>query len=93
MRGSCDSVLREVTRISDLPKQPVPANPVATHQDISKVFDNCLDKEKRRLNVVVHNLPETEAESLTDRAHSDQAQFRDLVKNCFRLNIRTTQGR
>ena len=92
VRGSCNSVLREVTKISDLPKQGVPTNPVATHQDISKVFDSCLDKEKRKLNVVIHNLPETEAESLTDRAQSDQEQFRDLVKDCFRMNIRTSRS-
>ena len=39
-----------------LPEQAVPAKHLTSNQHISKVFDTFLDRVKRKLNVIIHNL-------------------------------------
>ena len=95
VKGSCESVVKTVSsKIDMLPNLPSRTIQAHSSREISEVFDSFLDKEKRKLNVVVHNLPESEGEALSasDRAQSDQAAFRDLVKECFKLSVHTSRS-
>ena len=59
---------------------------------MSNVFDSFMDKEKRKLNVVVHNLPETNSPSLAERAEKDQELFMDIIKEGLNLIVRPTRS-
>ena len=49
------------------------------------------EKEKRKLNIIVCNLPESPAESPEERKNDDQERVRDLVgKICMYREMRST---
>ena len=58
-----------------------------TVHDISVVFDDFLDKEKRKLNLVVHNLSEPQGETLQERAEKDAALFTSMLKDVMKLSV------
>ena len=51
-----------------------------------------MDKEKRKLNVVVHNLPEQEGDSLPERMERDQHLFAEVIKEGMNLIVRPTKA-
>lgn len=59
---------------------------------ISGVFDEFLDKEKRKCNIVVHNLPEQSGPTGDDRSQADSALFVSMVREVFRINARVTRS-
>ena len=63
-----------------------------TVQDMSCIFDSYLDKDKRKLNVVVHNLPEESGDTLAERSSKDQAAFQNIVKEGLKLRIHSTKS-
>lgn len=50
-----------------------------------------MDKERRKINIVVHNLPESQPSDFESREKQDLRQFQDLVKNALKLNVRPTK--
>ena len=40
-------------------------------QNMSKVFDDFLNKDRRKNNLVIHNLPKSKATSLAERSEHD----------------------
>ena len=95
VRGSCDKVVKEVgAKIDTLPPQtrPTPKDTTETTKAISQVFDSFMDKEKRKLNVVVHNLPEQEGDSLPERMEKDQHLFAEVIKEGMNLVVRPTKA-
>ena len=49
-------------------------------------------RDQRKLNVVVHNLPEEEDETSAERSANDQAAFQAVVKKALRLRVVTTKS-
>ena len=47
---------------------------------------NFFDKEKRKNNLVVHNLPESKAQDPKERASKDMDAIKDLIRGEFHLN-------
>ena len=56
------------------------------------VFDNFLEKEKRKLNVVMHNIPESDGGNYTERMEMDKGKFQEVIKDGLRLNARVTKA-
>ena len=93
VRGSCDKVIKEVgAKFEMLPSKVVSKDATDTTMVMTKVFDSFLDKEKRKLNVVVHNLPEDESATLAQQNHRDQEMFTDVVKEGLKLVTRPTRS-
>ena len=58
VHGMCEKVVQEVSeKIDKLPGQKGVKEMSETTRVMTKVFDSFMDKEKCKLNVVVHNLP------------------------------------
>ena len=92
VRGSCDKMIKEVSsKIESLPAQATKDTSEAS-RTMSNVFDSFMDKEKRKLNVVVHNLPETNSPSLAERAEKDQELFMDIIKEGLNLIVRPSRS-
>ena len=93
VRGSCDKMVKEVNaKIETIPGRASAKDTLDAGRAMSNVFDSFLDKEKRKLNVVVHNLPEDTSPSLTERSERDNELFRDIVKEGLSLIIRPTRS-
>ena len=88
VRGTCDRMVEKVNaKIDALPRHSA----VKASKVMSTVFDSFIDKEKQKLNVVVHNLPELDATaSLSERSEKDRELFKDIVKEGLNLIIHPT---
>ena len=73
---------------------PVPGPGVVgsnkTTQDLTGVLDECMEKENRNANLVVHNLPEQPRESSAERAKNDAFLFKTMIKEEMSLNVSVT---
>ena len=88
VKGTCSEVVDKVSaKISSIPQgqsaQTEPRNMIG----ISRVFDDFLDKDRRKNNLVIHNLPETAGLSKEDRSTHDMRLFQDLIKETFLMNV------
>lgn len=94
LKSTCTNVIKEVnTKLDAMPKQSAQGGETnAVHADISSIFDNYLDKDKRKLNVVVHNLPEESGITLAERSSLDQAAFLTVVREGLKLRVHTTKS-
>lgn len=95
VKGNCDQVLAKVSeKIDTLPKPSVPTSSAidkTTAHEISGIFDSFMDKEKRKFNVVVHNLQESVG-TYTEQAEEDAAMVRRIIKEELKLVVRTTKA-
>ena len=88
VKGSCTEVLNKVSsQIASLPAHAGSKTEAKAAQDLSIMFDDFQDKEKRKMNVVVHNMKESESEVFEERAKHDAQQFEEMVKEAFRLRV------
>ena len=93
VRGTCDKVVKEVSaKIETLPAKVGVKDSSEATRAMSNVFDSFMDREKRKLNVVVHNLPEDDSETLAERTIRDQEIFKDVIKAGMNLNIHPTRS-
>ena len=95
VRGTCEKVVKEVgAKIDTLPSQVVPGGRdiSETTNAMSRVFDSFVDRERRKMNVVVHNLPEQDGDTLAERMEKDQHLFKDLIKEGMNLIVKPTKA-
>ena len=92
MKGTSAEVVKTMSdKIASL---PVPGPGVVgsnkTTQDLTGVLDEFMEKEKRKANLVVHNLPEQPGESSDERAKNDAFLFKTMNKEEMNLNVSVT---
>lgn len=95
VKGSCDSMMTKVEeKLANInhTKNHKPDLSLRDAQNISQVFDGFLDKNRRSRNIVVHNLPEQQGQSLSDRSKADMSLFVTMAKEVFRLNCKPTRS-
>ena len=93
LKSACTNVVKEVnSKLSEMPVISAQRNEAKTAHDMSCMLDSYLDKDRRKLNVVVHNLKEEPGETLTERSAKDQAAFQTVVKEGLKLNVRTVKS-
>ena len=93
VKGTCSDMVKQVTaRIEAIPKPVQQKYGINTAEEISGVFDNFLDREKRKLNLVVHNLEESSGDSYTEIVQQDTQKFVDMVKKGLKINARVTKA-
>ena len=95
VKGSCTEVVDKVSaKLSSFPQLASATAATKDVQNISRVFDDFLDKDRRKNNLVIHNLPESQlgVASLAERSKHDICQFQDLARDAFRLQVRVTKS-
>lgn len=70
-----------------MPSVAVPTK--RSNEEIAVLLDEIQDKERRKLNVVVHNLEETAGATQAERVEGDGARFRTMVKEALKLVVNT----
>ena len=62
VKGACSDVLDKVcAKVSSIPLITPNQNTTKELQNVAQIFDDFIDKDKRRNNIVVHNLQELQA--------------------------------
>ena len=62
-----------------------------SHEEIAVILDEIQDKERRKHNVVIHNLRETEGQTHEERTKGDDEKFKIMVKDGMKLVVQTTK--
>ena len=79
VKGSCSEMVTQVSaKLSSFPQLAAAHAASKDVQNMSKVFDDFLNKDRRKNNLVIHNLPEPEAASLAERSENDARVFQQL---------------
>ena len=92
VKGSCAEMVKQVNaHISSLPKPGVHGGNKAAH-DLTGALEDYMDKEKRKANLVVHNLPEQSGESLAEREANDTSLFIGMIKDEMKLNVKVRRS-
>ena len=92
VKGSCSEMVSQVSaKLSSFPQLAAAHAASKDVQNMSKVFDDFLNKDRRKSNLVIHNLPEPEAASLAERSENDARVFQQLAKDEFRLHVRVSR--
>ena len=88
VKGTCSDIVSKVSaKVSTIPQAFAAQSASKDLQNISQVFDDFLEKDKRKNNLVVHNLPEAEGSSLSERSERDTKSFQEVVRDTFRMNV------
>lgn len=92
VKGSCDVMQEVAKKIETIPLQEKGQGGRQTEKAIAGVFDDFLDKEKRKLNIVVHNIPEPQGETYAQRVDHDKSTFKEVIREGMRLNVNVTKA-
>ena len=95
VKGTCNDVVKQVAAKIDAIPKPEPAqhkHTINTAQEISGVFDNFLDKEKRKTNLVVHNLEESTGDNNAEIIEQDVQKFVGIIRKEWSMNMRVTKA-
>ena len=88
VKGSCTDVVTKVSaKVSAIPQSLAAQTASKDMQSIARVFDDFLEKDKRKNNVVIHNLPEGEGDTSQERLDKDIRLFKEVTKDVFKLNV------
>ena len=93
MKGTCSDVVAKVSaKVSTIQKTIATRGTSKDMQNIGQVFDEFLEKDKRKNNLVIHNLPESEVSSLAERSEKDIKLFKDVVRDTFKMNVTVSKA-
>ena len=87
LKGSCSKVVKDVSeQFTNIKNQ---AEQVTTPaRVIASTVDSAMDKERRKLNVVISNLAENEPTETESREKQDLQKFVDFVKDALHVQLR-----
>ena len=92
VRGTCSDVIDKMSaKISSIPQEVAAQNASKDMKHVAEVFDSFVDRDRRKNNLVVHNLPEPESESATERSVKDILRFQEVIKDTFRIQVAVTR--
>ena len=77
-------------KIEKMPSVTIPVQ--RSREEIAGIIDEIQDKEKRKLNVVVHNLKESKGKTQSERAKDDEENFVVMVKEALKIIVKTERN-
>ena len=93
VKGTCSDVVEKVSaKVSIIPQTIATRAASKDMQNIGHVFDEFLEKDKRKNNLVIHNLPESEVSSLAERTEKDIKLFKDVMRDTFKMNVAVSKA-
>ena len=93
VKGACSDVLDKVSaKVSSIPQITANQNATKDLQNVAQIFDDFIDKDKRKNNIVVHNLAEATGNSAKEKIDKDVLLFQEMVKESFHLNVAVSKG-
>ena len=91
IKGSCAKVVKGVSvKFADMKKQQEQVT--TPTREIFSAIGTAMDKERRKLNVVVHNLEESQPSETESREKQDLLKFQAFIKDALNLNLRAVKS-
>ena len=92
VKGTSDELVNAVkSQLETLPKLQQGTDQ-KSFRELSHAIDDHMDRERRKANLVVHNLPEQAGDSLADRSKNDIALFTTMVREVMKLNVTASKS-
>ena len=92
VKGTCSEVAKVVkSQLDQLPKAHTSRDNKAA-RELSQALDDHLDKERRKANLVIHNLPEQGGSTLMERSEKDIALFSTMIKDVMKLHATSSKS-
>ena len=93
VKGTCAEAVEKVSaKITTGPQASAAMPNGKDMRNIAQVFDDFVDKDRRKNNLVVHNLPEAEGTSQSERTSKDISLFQEVCKETFRVNVSVSRA-
>lgn len=89
VKGTCEEFFAKVSsKIDGIPQTPKTGAPSQV-SELSGVLNDFMDKDRRKLNIVVHNLPESQP---GNQAEDDATKVHNIIKEELKLIIKPTKA-
>ena len=90
VKGQCKEVMSTISmQIEKLPSKQVNNKETSNApMQFTGIFDAFVDRERRKNNVVVHNLPESDGDTHVERMTRDRSKLGELLRKELSLNAR-----
>ena len=88
VKGTCSDVVAKVSeKISTIPQAFAVQSSSKDLKHVAEALDSFVDKDRRRNNLVVHNLPEPDCSSASERSEMDMKAFQEVVGDTFKMRV------
>ena len=94
VKNQCQEVRMSLdSSIKNLPNNLAPKHngPSGATGEVAGVLDAYMDKERRKCNIVVHNLREAEGDTYDDRMAGDKLRLLSLFREAFQMQVKITK--
>ena len=93
VKQSCNNLTKEVTTKLDSVTQGNASrgNMGQNRNEVAGILDSFLDKEQRKMNLVIHNMEEPSAEGARERASKDAENFKVMIRETMKIVVHTTK--
>ena len=86
VKGTCSEMYEKVSaKLPSVPEHLPSSLEPSSMKGMAKVLDDFMDKDRRKNNIVIHNLPEMTSGSHIERTSHDTKLFQDMVKEAFNI--------
>ena len=93
VKSQCQEVKRSLeSTMEKLPSSSKHNGPSGATKEVASFLDAFMDKERRKCNIVVHNLREAEGDTHDDRVAADRARLVALFRETLRLKVSITNS-
>ena len=91
VKGQCEEVMNTIsTQIEKLPLTEQSSKSSGTRSSTMQftgIFDAFVDRERRKNNIVVHNMTESDGETHAERMTRDRSRLGELLRKELNLNV------
>ena len=93
VKGSCKDMVKEVTtKLDSVTREHVSRGVEGQNRnEVAGILDSFLDKEQRKMNLVIHNLQESHGDNVHERATRDAEKVTTMVREVFKIVIHITR--
>ena len=88
VKGSCSDIIDKVSaKIATIPNAFDAKASSKDMKQVAEVVDSFIDRDRRKNNLVIHNLPESDGSSSAEKSLLDTKMFQDVIKDTFRMSV------
>ena len=92
LKNECHEVMKTLQTKIENSSAPKHNKPSGTTKEVAGILDQFMDKERRKCNIVVHNLKEAVGDTHDDRMAGDRSRLEALFREAFHMQVRITNS-
>ena len=93
VKGTCNEVAKVVkSQLDSIQKVSNTVSGNKAARDLPQALDDHMDKERRKANLVIHNLPEQDGNSVAERSEKDVTAFVTMIRDVMKLHVASSKS-